>query len=387
MTNHEKDLNQALDVQNLPKELFSFEKAKEDAEGLTTKPISFWQDSMRRLFKNYVAVVSLLIIVVLFLTAIIAPVLSNYTLTGRVNEDYYKYAQLPPRVPVLENFGIFDGTLIKEFTQGSLDEVGYAPDEYKIVGSFSRNRIEYLKVKEYTYKYLDIEDRYFIFGTDILSRDIWTRVWYGTSISLLIGVYAAIIDVLIGVVYGGIAGFFGGTKIDDIMMRILEVLYGIPSIVILFVLFMFLTPGIVPIAIAIALTGWIGVARMIRAQFLKLRDQEFVLAARTLGASDARIIMKHLIPNVVAQIIVMVSFSIPSAIFYEAFLAFIGIGLDLSKPSLGVLINDAISSTQGAMTYVYQLVLPSLVLSTLMLSINLLGNGLRDALDPRMRNN
>lgn len=387
MTNHEKNLNQTLDIQNLPKELFSFEKAKEDAEGLTTKPISFWQDSMRRLFKNYVAVVSLLIIVVLFLTAIIAPVLSNYTLTGRVNEDYYKYAQLPPRVPVLENFGIFDGTLIKEFTQGSLDEVGYAPDEYKIVGSFSRNRIEYLKVKEYTYKYLDIEDRYFIFGTDILSRDIWTRVWYGTSISLLIGVYAAIIDVLIGVVYGGIAGFFGGTKIDDIMMRILEVLYGIPSIVILFVLFMFLTPGIVPIAIAIALTGWIGVARMIRAQFLKLRDQEFVLAARTLGASDARIIMKHLIPNVVAQIIVMVSFSIPSAIFYEAFLAFIGIGLDLSKPSLGVLINDAISSTQGAMTYVYQLVLPSLVLSTLMLSINLLGNGLRDALDPRMRNN
>lgn len=387
MTNHEKDLNQTLDIQNLPKELFSFEKAKEDAEGLTTKPISFWQDSMRRLFKNYVAVVSLLIIVVLFLTAIIAPVLSNYTLTGRVNEDYYKYAQLPPRVPVLENFGIFDGSLIKEFTQGSLDEVGYAPDEYKIVGSFSRNRIEYLKVKEYTYKYLDIEDRYFIFGTDILSRDIWTRVWYGTSISLLIGVYAAIIDVLIGVVYGGIAGFFGGTKIDDVMMRILEVLYGIPSIVILFVLFMFLTPGIVPIAIAIALTGWIGVARMIRAQFLKLRDQEFVLAARTLGASDARIIMKHLIPNVVAQIIVMVSFSIPSAIFYEAFLAFIGIGLDLSKPSLGVLINDAISSTQGAMTYVYQLVLPSLVLSTLMLSINLLGNGLRDALDPRMRNN
>jgi oligopeptide transport system permease protein len=387
MTNQEKDLNQTFEMQELPKELFTFEKAQEDAEGLTTKPISFWQDSMRRLFKNYVAVVSLLIIVVLFLTAIIAPVMSNYTLTGRVNDDYYKFAQLPPRVPVLENFGLFDGTLIKEFTQGSLNEVGYAPDEYKIVGTFTRNRIEYLKVKEYTYKYLDIEDRYFIFGTDILSRDIWTRVWYGTSISLLIGVYAAIIDVLIGVVYGGIAGFFGGTKIDDVMMRILEVLYGIPSIVILFVLFMFLTPGIVPIAIAIALTGWIGVARMIRAQFLKLRDQEFVLAARTLGASDARIIMKHLIPNVVAQIIVMVSFSIPSAIFYEAFLAFIGIGLDLSKPSLGVLINDAISSTQGAMTYVYQLVLPSLVLSTLMLSINLLGNGLRDALDPRMRNN
>lgn len=387
MTKKDKIVEQELDLNALPVELFTFEESKGDAEGLTNKPISFWQDSMRRLFKNYIAVVSLLIILILALTAIIAPMLSRYSLTGRVNEDYYKYAQLPPRIPIVEKLGIFDGTLVKEFTENSLAEAGYKSDEYKIVGSFERNRIEYLKVKEYTYKYLDIEDKYFYFGTDILSRDIWIRVWYGTSISLLIGFYAAIIDVLIGVLYGGIAGYFGGTRIDDVMMRILEVLYGIPSIVILFVLFMFLKPGIVPIAIAIALTGWISVARMIRAQFLKLRDQEFVLAARTLGASDARIIMKHLIPNVIAQIIIMASFSIPSAIFYEAFLAFIGIGLDLSKPSLGVLINDAISSTQGAMTYVYALVIPSLILSLLMLSINLLGNGLRDALDPRMRNN
>lgn len=387
MTKKVELVKQELDVTSIPVELFSFEKSAGDAEGLTNKPISFWQDSMRRLFKNYVAVTALSIIALLTITSVIAPILSNFSLTGRVNEDYYKYAQLPARVPVLEKFGIFDGTLVKEFTEASLAEVGYKAGEYKIVGSFTRNRIEYLRVKEYTYKYLDIEQKYFLFGTDILSRDIWTRVWYGTSISLLIGFYAAIIDVLIGVLYGGVAGYFGGTKVDDIMMRILEVLYGIPSIVILFVLFMFLEPGIVPIAIAIALTGWIGVARMIRAQFLKLRDQEFVLAARTLGASDVRIIVKHLIPNVIAQIIVMVSFSIPSAIFYEAFLAFIGIGLDLSKPSLGVLINDAISSTQGAMTYVYQLVIPSLVLSVLMLSINLLGNGLRDALDPRMRNN
>lgn len=386
MTKKDELVKEELDINELPEELFTFEKSTEDAEGLTSEPISFWQDSMRRLFKNYIAVASLLIIGILAITSIIAPMVSNYSLTGRVDADYYKFAQLPARVPIIEKLGIFDGTLTKEYTENSLAQAEYEPDEYKVVGTFERNRIEYLKVKEYTYKYLDIEDRYFFFGTDILSRDIWTRVWYGVSISLLIGVYAAIIDVFIGVIYGGIAGYFGGTRIDDVMMRILEVLYGIPSIVILFVLFMFLKPGIVPIAIAIALTGWIGVARLIRAQFLKLRDQEFVLAARTLGASDFRIIMKHLIPNVVAQIIIMASFSIPSAIFYEAFLAFIGIGLDLSKPSLGVLINDAISSTQGAMTYVYQLVIPSMVLSALMLSINLLGNGLRDALDPRMRN-
>jgi oligopeptide transport system permease protein len=386
MTKKDELVNKEIDIKPIPAESFIFEKSTEDAEGLTSKPMSFWQDSMRRLFKNYIAVISLLIIGILTITSIIAPIVSNYTLTGRVDEDYYKFAQLPARVPLIEKLGVFNGTLTKEYTANSLADVGYADDEFKIVGTFERNRIEYLKVKEYTYKYLDIEDEYFFFGTDILSRDIWTRVWYGVSISLLIGFYAAIIDIFIGVLYGGIAGYFGGTRIDDIMMRILEVLYGIPSIVILFVLFMFLKPGIVPIAIAIALTGWIGVARLIRAQFLKLRDQEFVLAARTLGASDVRIIMKHLIPNVVAQIIIMASFSIPSAIFYEAFLAFIGIGLDLSKPSLGVLINDAISSTQGAMTYVYQLVIPSMVLSALMLSINLLGNGLRDALDPRMRN-
>ncbi len=370
----------------LPKELFEFYQNKESQEGLTSKPITFWQDSMRRLFKNVLAVISLTIIVVMFVTSLFAPELSSYDLVSRVNEDLTVYAQLPPRIPVLENFGIFDGTLVEEINVKTLPELGLKEDEYEIVGTFERKGNEYLRVKMYTYKIYDIEDQYYYFGTDILARDIWTRVWYGTRISLLIGFYAVIIDIMIGVLYGGIAGFFGGTKIDDIMMRILEILYGIPSIVILFVLFMFITPGVVPIAIAIALTGWISVARMVRAQFLRLRDQEFVLAARTLGASSARIIFKHLVPNVIAQIVIMASFSIPGAIFYEAFLAFIGIGLDITKPSLGVLINNALPTTYGAMTYVYQLVIPSLILSVLMLSINLLGNGLRDALDPRMRN-
>lgn len=377
----EEELNQ------LPADLFEFDQTNHDAEGITSAPISFFRDAMRRLFKNVLAVISLAIISILLLTSLIAPLFSKYDLVGRVNQNLSTHAQLPPRIPVLEYFGIFDGTYVSEYNIISLEELGYADDEYTIVGEFTRKGNTYVRVKEEIYKIRGIEDEYYFFGTDILARDIWTRVWYGTRISLLIGIYAVIIDIMIGVLYGGIAGFFGGTKIDDIMMRILEILYGIPSIVILFVLFMFITPGIVPIAIAIALTGWISVARMVRAQFLRLRDQEFVLAARTLGASNARIILKHLIPNVVAQIVVMASFSIPGAIFYEAFLAFIGIGLDITKPSLGVLINNALPTTYGAMTYVYQLVIPSLLLSVLMLSINLLGNGLRDALDPRMRNN
>lgn len=370
----------------LSQDSFVFEANKKDAEGITTKPISFMQDAFRRLFKNKIAVISLFIIIIMLVTSLIAPFLSKYDLAGRVNDDLTVYAQLPPRIPVLEKFGIFDGTLVKEYNKKSLAELGYSEDEYKIVGEFSRKGNDYYRIKEYTYKIENIEDQYYYFGTDILARDIWTRVWYGTRISLLIGIYAVLIDIFIGVMYGGIAGFFGGTRIDDIMMRFLEILWGIPSIVILFVLFMFIKPGIIPIAIAIALTGWISVARMVRAQFLRLRDQEFVLAARTLGASNARIILKHLVPNVIAQIIVMASFSIPGAIFYEAFLAFIGIGLDITKPSLGVLINNALDTTYGAMSYIYQLVIPSLLLSILMLSINLLGNGLRDALDPRMRN-
>lgn len=374
------------ELDNLPSELFAFEENKTTAEGITNAPISFWRDAMRRLMKNYFAVVSLAIITLMLATSLVAPLLSDYDLVSRVNENLTTHAQLPPRIPVLEKIGFFDGTLVSEYNEKSFAALGYTEDQYKIVGTFDRKGNTYLRVKEYVYKINNIEDEYYFFGTDILARDIWTRVWYGTKISLLIGFYAVLIDIFIGVVYGGIAGYFGGTRIDDIMMRILEILYGIPSIVILFVLFMFITPGIVPIAIAIALTGWISVARMVRAQFLRLRDQEFVLAARTLGASNTRIIMKHLVPNVVAQIVIMASFSIPGAIFYEAFLAFIGIGLDITKPSLGVLINNALDTTYGAMSFIYQLVIPSALLSILMLSINLLGNGLRDALDPRMRN-
>lgn len=374
-------------IDNLPKDLFVFYQNTEDAEGITNKPISFWKDAMRRLMKNKIAVISLIVIGVLLSMSIIMPQVSQYDLVGRVNEDLTVYAQLPPRIPVLEKLGIFDGTLTIEVNEKTLPELGLKEGQYKIVDTFERKGNTYVKVKEYTYQILGIEDEYYFFGTDILARDVWTRVWYGTRISLLIGFYAMIIDILIGVIYGGIAGFFGGTLLDDIMMRIIEILYGIPSLVILFILFMFIKPGIVPIAIAIALTGWISVARMVRAQFLRLRDQEFVLAARTLGASSGRIIIKHLIPNVVAQIVIMASFEIPSAIFYEAFLAFIGVGLDITRPSLGVLINNALNTTYGAMTYVYQLVIPSIILSLLMLSINLLGNGLRDALDPRMRNN
>jgi oligopeptide transport system permease protein len=219
------------------------------------------------------------------------------------------------------------------------------------------------------------------FGTDNFGRDIWQRTWYGAKISLLIAFLAAFFDLVIGVTYGGVSGYFGG-RVDNIMQRILEVIYSIPQLIVIILMLLVLDPGILPIALAMSITGWVPMARIVRAQVLKLKSQEYVLAARTLGASHTRILFKHLIPNVVGPIIIAVTFAIPTAIFFEAFLSYIGLGLRPPEASLGVLVNDGNTYLR---IYPYQLFWPALVLSLIMLAFNLLGNGLRDALDPRMR--
>jgi oligopeptide transport system permease protein len=219
-------------------------------------------------------------------------------------------------------------------------------------------------------------------GTDSLGRDIWQRTWYGAKISLLIAILAAFFDVVIGVTFGGISGYFGG-KIDTFMQRFLEIMYSIPNLIIIILLMMYFEPGILPIAIALSFTGWVPMARVVRAQILKLKTQEYVLAARTMGASHTRILFKHLIPNVMGSIIIAVTFSIPSAIFFESFLSFIGLGLRPPTASLGILVSEGYKYLQ---LFPYQLFWPSLVLCIIMLSFNLIGDGLRDALDPKIKN-
>ncbi|MFC5471760.1 ABC transporter permease [Cohnella suwonensis] len=219
------------------------------------------------------------------------------------------------------------------------------------------------------------------FGTDDFGRDLWTRVWWGTRISLFIGLVAATLDLVIGVLYGGISAFFGG-KVDNIMQRIIEVIYSIPLLLLAIILIVFLGPGIKSIIIAYALTGWVGMARLVRGQILLLKEQEFVLAAKTLGAKPWRIILQHLIPNVIGLIIVQITFIVPTAIFFESFLSFIGVGIRPPMASLGVLIND------GAHYMRYQphrIIFPTIVFSLILLSFNVLGDGLRDALDPKTR--
>lgn len=220
-----------------------------------------------------------------------------------------------------------------------------------------------------------------LFGTDAYGRDLWTRLWYGTRISLFIAVVAIFIDVVIGMTYGLISGYFGG-KVDAVLQRIQEVINSIPTLVILTILLMVMKASLGTIIIALAFTEWIGMSRITRAQVLKVKEEEYVLASRTLGAKDFFIIFKEILPNIYSQMIIMVMMSIPNAIFYEAYLSFIGLGLPIPEASLGTLINDGYASF---LVYPYIMIIPVVVFSILMLCFNLFGDGLRDAFDPTMK--
>lgn len=220
------------------------------------------------------------------------------------------------------------------------------------------------------------------FGTDGLGRDIFVRNLYGIRISISVGIVSAILNLVIGVIFGGISGYSGG-RIDNIMMRIVDILYSIP--VTLYVILLMVILGEAKLTntfIALGISYWVGMARMVRGQVLTLKQQEFILAAKALGASNRRLMLRHLIPNCMGPIIVMLTMSIPSAIFTEAFLSYIGLGVAAPMASLGVLCNEAVQSYRS---YPFQLFFPAITLCIIMVGFNLFGDGLRDALDPKMR--
>lgn len=324
-------------------DLFVPLERNQDYERIDSSPsVSFWAEAMQRLMKNKGAVLSVIILVLITLFALIGPSLNDHTYKAQ-NLDH---SHLPPKIHGLEWIG-FNGKDVK------------GNDVYA-----NRN----------------IEENYW-FGTDEFGRDLWTRVWKGVQISLFIAIVAAALDLVIGIVYGGVSAYYGG-RLDNVMQRIIEILVGIPNLIIIILFILILEPGITSIILAMVITGWVGMARVVRGQTLKLKGQDFILAARTLGASNPRIIFKHLLPNSMGPIIVTVMFTIPTAIFFEAFLSFIGLGLQPPLASLGVLIEDGYKTMRN---FPYKLVYPAVIISLVMISFNLLADGLRDALDPKMR--
>lgn len=219
------------------------------------------------------------------------------------------------------------------------------------------------------------------FGTDDLGRDIFVRVWVGARISLFIGLTAAVIDLIIGVLWGSIAGLLGG-RVDDIMMRIADVLTAVPYLLVVIILLVVLQPGLLPMIIALSITGWVNMARIVRGEVLSIKNREYVLAARTLGAGTGHIIMKHLVPNALGAILVTMTLTIPSAIFTESFLSYLGLGVPQPMASWGTMASDGNNALDTAP---WRLIFPAVLISVTIFAFNAVGDGLRDALDPKLR--
>ncbi len=295
---------------------------KRDLDKIKRPSIDYWPDVWRRLRQNKLAMSGLIVIVLILIMAIIGPSLNKFTY---FEQDYSK--------------------------------INLKPNSTHL------------------------------FGTDELGRDLCTRVWIGAKYSLIIGILAALIDFIIGVIYGGLAGV-ASRRVDAVMMRIAEVVYSIPYLLVVILLsVVFSSEGsgtsLFVLILAMTLTSWVPMSILVRGQVLQLRESEYSLASESLGASNSWILRKHIVPNTLGPILVNVTLTIPRAIFAEATLGFLGLGFQAPNSSLGSLANDGLAGM--AIGNMYQLIIPAIFISLIMFGFNVLGDGLRDALDPRLR--
>ena len=367
---------------DLPESDFQMVQSEEiHDEKFQTKPIGFFKDAMIRLSKSAVAVTSFTIIVLIILSSLIVPNITGYG----YRQQNIAAKDLPPRIPLLEDIGIADGTrVLKNRKKEALSDPSRYPEGsvLEIVREFEAKGVAMVDVKVDAYVYAGVStDEYHWFGTDYLGRDLCTRLFKGARVSLIIAFVSVVTNVIIGVIYGGISGYYGG-KVDIVMTHFAEVLDGLPYVVVTILFMLLLGAGITSLILAMCVTGWIGTSRLIRAQFFRFKEREYVLAARTLGVGDIALIFRHILPNCVGPLITRAMIAIPGAIFSESFLAYIGLGIAPPEPSIGILLSDG---QNVLLQYPYQTFFPAVLISVLMIAFNMFANGLRDALDPTKR--
>jgi oligopeptide transport system permease protein len=345
-----------------------------------TRPIGYFKDALIRLTKNKASVWAFYIIVVIVFLSVFGPGFNEYGF----NEQRVDRVNMPPRIPWFEKIGVADGSrVLSNRRLDSLSDLSKYPSDC-VRGVFNERVIRGVKVVDVIvdyYAYIGASGEYYWAGTDYLGRDLWTRLFRGSRISLIIAFVAVAGDILIGVVYGAIAGYYGG-KTDMALMRTAEIVNAFPQIVVVTMFILFFGTGLFSIIMALVIRGWIPTARLIRSQFLRFKEREYVLAAKTLGCSDKILIFRHIMPNAIGPIITRAMIAIPGAIFSEAFLAYIGLGLQAPEPSIGVMLSDG---QRSLLHFPYQTLFPALLISFLMISFNLFSNGLRDAFDPTLR--
>ena len=435
------------DIENLlqdlsPDDFASASRQEKDDFIQDRQSVSYWKDAWRRLKKNVVAMVALGVIVFLFLFAFVGPLLIpygydefnkgaenlypyHYTLedTQRVNDEIASRTQSDV-VDVDEMIAQAKAEAEKKGEKFTKKDEAVIRAKAKVAAKPSEDSSEEqsvdedsirkeLGIKKHIFGYSQAElerkangEKVFphVFGTDMYGRDILVRVMYGARVSMSVGVFAAILVLVIGALYGAISGYCGG-KVDAVMQRIVELIYAVPEMLVVLLIATALKPiltdyvnssgtsplksfvnvlgpNLISMFIAFGLLYWVTMSRIIRGQVLQLKQQEYVTAARALGASGGRIIRRHLLPNCIGQIVVTTCLQIPSAIFLESFLSYLGVGVSAPLPSLGSMATDALS---GMYTYTYRLIVPSVVLSVMILAFNLFGDGLRDALDPKLK--